>query len=105
MPLAQVRTETFTLLAVCQWFNVLNCRSATQSALSLGLLKNRWLLGGLILSVLLQLLVIYAPPMNALFHTVPLPGQCSARCAAGQPRAVGRGAAQAAARAAASEQP
>jgi Ca2+-transporting ATPase len=71
--LEQVRTETFTLLAMCQWFNVLNCQSGTQSALRLGVLKNRWLLGGLILSVLLQLLVIYAPPMNALFHTVPLP--------------------------------
>jgi Ca2+-transporting ATPase len=72
--LDQVRTETFTLLAMCQWFNVLNCQSGRQSALRLGVLKNHWLLGGLILSVLLQLLVVYAPPMNALFHTVPLPG-------------------------------
>jgi hypothetical protein len=23
-----VRTETFTVLAMCQWFNVLNCQSA-----------------------------------------------------------------------------
>jgi len=28
--------------------------------------------GGLALSVSLQALVIYAPPLNALFHTVPL---------------------------------
>jgi Ca2+-transporting ATPase len=68
----QVRAETFTLLAMCQWFNVLNCQSATRSALRLGLLKNPWLLGGLGLSVALQGLVLYAPPMNALFHTVPL---------------------------------
>ena len=68
----QVRTETFTVLAICQWFNVLNCQSATRSALRLGLLRNPWLLGGLTLSVLLQGLVIYAPPLNALFHTVPL---------------------------------
>jgi hypothetical protein len=27
---AQVQTETFTVLAVCQWFNVLNCRSETK---------------------------------------------------------------------------
>jgi magnesium-transporting ATPase (P-type) len=67
-----VRTETFTVLAMCQWFNVLNCQSASQSALRLGLLKNRWLLGGLSLSVLLQAAVTYAPPMNELFHTVPL---------------------------------
>jgi Ca2+-transporting ATPase len=67
-----VRTETFTVLAMCQWFNVLNCQSASRSALALGLLKNPWLLGGLALSMSLQALVLYAPPMNTLFHTVPL---------------------------------
>jgi magnesium-transporting ATPase (P-type) len=72
-PIEIVRTETFTVLAMCQWFNVLNCQSATASALGAGLLRNRWLAGGLGLSVLLQALVLYAPPMNALFHTVPLP--------------------------------
>jgi Ca2+-transporting ATPase len=71
--LDRVRTETFTLLAMCQWFNALNCQSATRSALRLGVLNNRWLLGGLGLSVLLQGAVLYAPPLNALFHTVPLP--------------------------------
>ncbi len=68
-----VRTETFTVLAMGQWFNVLNCQSATRSALRLGLLRNPWLFGGLALSVLLQLLVLYASPMQALFHTRPLP--------------------------------
>jgi Ca2+-transporting ATPase len=69
----QVRTETFTLLAMCQWFNVLNCQSAWRSTLRLGLLKNPWLLGGLAASVLLQLAVLYAPPLAAMFHTVALP--------------------------------
>ena len=73
LPLELVRTETFTVLAMCQWFNVLNCQSAHASALGLRILRNRWLMGGLALSMLLQALVIYAPPMNALFHTVPLP--------------------------------
>ena len=68
-----VRTETFTLLAISQWFNVLNCESATRSTLRLGVLRNHWLLGGLLLSILLQGLVLYAPFMNLLFHTVPLP--------------------------------
>ena len=68
-----VRTETFTALAMCQWFNVLNCQSAFRSALSLRILRNRWLAGGLALSMLMQLLVLYAAPMNALFHTEPLP--------------------------------
>lgn len=73
LPEALVRTETFTLLAICQWFNVLNCQSARRSALGLGLLRNRWLLGGLSLSVALQLAVLYLPPLNTLFHTQALP--------------------------------
>jgi Ca2+-transporting ATPase len=72
-PIEVVRTETFTLLAFGQWFNLLNCRSATRSALAGGLLANRWLVVGLAASFLLQALVLYAPPLNALFHTVPLP--------------------------------
>ncbi|NUP84680.1 MAG: HAD-IC family P-type ATPase [Burkholderiaceae bacterium] len=73
VPEPLVRTETFTVLAMCQWFNVLNCQSATASALGPRLLRNRWLAGGLALSVALQLAVLYVPAMNALFHTVPLP--------------------------------
>jgi magnesium-transporting ATPase (P-type) len=72
-PIELVRTETFTLLAFTQWFNVLNCRSAIRSALHGGLLRNRWLVGGLAASVALQGLVLYAPPLQALFHTVALP--------------------------------
>jgi magnesium-transporting ATPase (P-type) len=73
MPYEMVRTETFTVLAVCQWFNVLNCQSATRSALQLGILRNHWLLGGLSLSIVLQGAVLYWPPLNELFHTVPIP--------------------------------
>jgi len=73
VPIDAVRSETFTVLVICQWFNVLNCQSATRSALNLGLLRNPWLLGGLALSVVLQAAVIYAESLNALFHTVPIP--------------------------------
>ena len=72
-PFAQAQTEAFTVLAVCQWFNALNCRSETQSALNFSLFKNYWLLGGLILGNILHFLVIYTEPMNEIFHTVPIP--------------------------------
>ncbi len=71
LPIELVRSETFTVLAMCQWFNVLSCQSATRSALRLTLLRNPWLLGGLALSMALQAAVLYAPPLQALFHTVP----------------------------------
>jgi Ca2+-transporting ATPase len=73
VPLDALRTEVFTLVAVTQWFNALNCRSPSRSALGGGLARNPWLLAGLAASVLLQLLVLYLPWLNSLFHTVPLP--------------------------------
>jgi Ca2+-transporting ATPase len=72
-PLEQVRSETFTVLAACQWFNVLNCRSEVKSACNLGVLNSHWLLGGLILGNVMHFLVIDTEPMNTLFHTVPIP--------------------------------
>lgn len=66
------RTETFTLVALCQWFNVLSCRSATRSALSPSLLRNPWLVGGLVLGVVLQAAVLYVPSLSAMFHTQPI---------------------------------
>jgi len=72
LPLDLVRTETFTVLAMCQWFNVLNCQSASRSALHFGIVRNPWLLGGLALSIALHASVLYWPPLNAWFHTVPI---------------------------------
>ena len=71
-PFAVVQSETFTLLAVSQWFNALNCRSETKSALNFDLVRNPWLLGGLILANVLQFAVIYTAPMNRIFHTAPI---------------------------------
>jgi Ca2+-transporting ATPase len=71
VPEAQVRTETFTLLAICEWFNLLNCRSERKSALSLGILKNRWLFAGLAIGNVLQGAVVFWKPLGRVFHTVP----------------------------------
>jgi len=72
-PLAEARTAAFTLLAFCEWANVLNVRSETRSILSMPIWKNRWLLGGLAASVALQAAVLYWPPLMRLFRTVHLP--------------------------------
>jgi P-type Ca2+ transporter type 2C len=69
VPALQVQSETFTLLALCEWFNTLNCRSERRSALNLGILKNGWLLGGLLAGNLLQVAVIFWTPLNEIFHT------------------------------------
>jgi magnesium-transporting ATPase (P-type) len=66
-----VRTETFTLLAICEWYNVLNCRSDTKSALTSAMFANRWLVGGLLIGNLLQIAVVFWEPLGRVFHTVP----------------------------------
>ena len=73
MTFEEVRTGTFTALVVCQWFNALNCRSATQSVFSMNVLRNYWFLGGLLVANLLQAAVIFVPFMNEIFHTTPIP--------------------------------
>ncbi|HSN15164.1 MAG TPA: HAD-IC family P-type ATPase [Anaeromyxobacteraceae bacterium] len=73
LPFERVRTGTFTLLAVCEWFNLLNCRSESRTALRNPLHRNPWLMAGLGISVALQLAVIYWEPLGRVFRTVPLP--------------------------------
>jgi Ca2+-transporting ATPase len=73
IPFAAVQTETFTLLAVCEWFNVLNCLSDHRSALRFDIVKDRWLLAGLVVGNVLQLCVVYVPALNHVFHTTPIP--------------------------------
>lgn len=72
IPADLVQSETFTVLVVSQWFNVLNCRSATQSAFTLNIFKNPWLIGGIVIANILHGLVIYWQPLAQFFHTVPI---------------------------------
>lgn len=72
LPFPQVQTETFTVLAMCEWFNVMSCRSERRSVFRLRLLANRWLLGGLLIGIALQAAVVYLPLLNRVFHTVPI---------------------------------
>ncbi len=69
--LPYARTMAFTTLIFFQLFNVFNARSDTYSAFE-GLFQNRWLWAALILSLVLQLLVIYVPFLQVAFATVPL---------------------------------
>jgi len=53
-------------------FYLFNCRSLTQSVLSVGLFSNPWIWGGITAMTLLQLAFTYVPAMNALFHSAPI---------------------------------
>lgn len=67
------QTMAFTVLTVSQLFHVLAIRSERDSLLSIGLFTNLPLLGAVVLTLLLQMAVIYVPMLNDIFHTQPLP--------------------------------
>jgi Ca2+-transporting ATPase len=65
------QSMAFTTLTLAQLFNVFNARSDTRSAFA-HLFTNRWLWASLALSFLLQVLVLYVPPLQRAFATESL---------------------------------
>ena len=68
--LPKAQTMVFTTLIMFQMFNVFNCRDSTQSVFNARF--NKYLVGAVIISTVLQVLVVYLPVANTLFGTVPL---------------------------------
>jgi P-type Ca2+ transporter type 2C len=69
--LTYARTMAFTTLVLFQLFNAPNARSDEQSAFH-RLFRNPWLRGALVLSIALQVLVVYAPFLQPAFGTMSL---------------------------------
>ena len=70
--LEEARTITFCTLVTFEWFRSFNARSDEYTVFKLGLFTNRWLVLSVSGAILLQLAVIYLPPLQTAFHTVPL---------------------------------
>ncbi|MFW5976314.1 MAG: calcium-transporting P-type ATPase, PMR1-type [Bacillota bacterium] len=66
------RTMAFSTLVFSQLFFVFSCRSETKSLWKLNPLGNTYLIGAVLISVIMQLLVIYHPFFNELFQTTIL---------------------------------
>ncbi|HVB21974.1 MAG TPA: cation-translocating P-type ATPase [Ktedonobacteraceae bacterium] len=69
--LRYAQTMAFTTLVLAQLCNVFNARSDTISAFR-SLLMNKWVWLAILLSLLLQVAVIYLPLLEIAFSTVPL---------------------------------
>lgn len=65
------QTMAFTTLVFFQLFNAFNSRSDELSAFT-GLFRNKWLWGAVGISIVLQVIVVYAPFLQKAFGTVPL---------------------------------
>jgi Ca2+-transporting ATPase len=70
------QTMTFTVLTLSQLTHVLAIRSERTSLFRLGVMSNPLLLLAVVVSLGLQLAIIYVPALNALFKTAPItPGE------------------------------
>ncbi|GAB2811548.1 cation-translocating P-type ATPase [Ferruginibacter profundus] len=69
------QTMVFTTLCFVQLVNALSVRFVYHSVFSLAIFANRGMWGSIILTVALQLLIIYVPFMQPVFKTVPLQWQ------------------------------
>jgi Ca2+-transporting ATPase len=70
---ANWRTMVFTTLTLTQMGNALAIRSSRDSLFTIGLLSNKPLLGAVLLTFVLQILVIYLPPLQNLLSVNALP--------------------------------
>jgi Ca2+-transporting ATPase len=70
--LEKARTMAFTTTIFFEMFFVFNCRSEKRSAFKINPLTNKKLIASVLLSVLLQIIIIYVPFFQIMFKTVPL---------------------------------
>lgn len=72
--LALSRTAAFATLVFAQLCFVFQCRSEQRSLLENNPFQNLYLLGAVAVSTLMQVGVIYLPPLQKIFYTTPLNG-------------------------------
>lgn len=71
-PLIYARSVAFTVLAVTQWANGINCRSIEKSIFKMPFFGNKYLIAGLSIAVMLQIAIIYVPFLQNIFSTTAL---------------------------------
>ncbi|WP_226528246.1 calcium-translocating P-type ATPase, SERCA-type [Metabacillus niabensis] len=69
--LAYAQTIAFSTLVMAQLIHVFDCRSE-KSIFERNPFGNMYLIGAVISSILLMLVVIYYPPLQPIFHTLPI---------------------------------
>ncbi len=72
---AEWRTLTFTILTFSQMGHILCIRKSQDPLFGRFFFQNGWLLLAVLTTVLLQLAIVYWPPLNPIFETSPLTGK------------------------------
>jgi Ca2+-transporting ATPase len=69
---SKLQTMLLTSVVFARLIHSFNFRSDKKSVFSVETLKNRWLLFAVLGSILLQVILVYTPPLQAIFRTVSL---------------------------------
>ncbi len=72
MPIDEARTLAFCTMVTFESFRAYNARSDERTIFSIGIFRNKWLNGAIILAIALQVAVVYVEPFQKAFQTVPL---------------------------------
>ena len=70
--LRHAQTMAFVVLSVSQLFYSLGMRSETKSIFQVGILKNKWLIGSIVLGIFIQFAIITIPFTANIFKVYPL---------------------------------
>ena len=70
--LETARTIAVNMFVFGEIFYLFNCRSLRYSMFRLGVFSNKWLVLGVVVMALLQVLFTYSPAMNRLFGSAPM---------------------------------
>jgi Ca2+-transporting ATPase len=71
--LGQAQTAAFMSVVLVHLGYVITARSTTKSAFTFNIFSNKWLLGGIAITVTADLLIVYLPSLNSVFRTVAFP--------------------------------
>ncbi len=68
----KARTMAVNVFVVIEGCYLFNSRSFSRSPFELGIGTNKWVVGGFVIMMMLQVLFTYVPVMNSLFNSAPI---------------------------------
>ena len=72
---AEARTVAVNYFVIIEAFYILNCRTRLNSFFKASFFSNTWLIGGIFITMLLQVIFTYVPFMNEHFGSAPITGE------------------------------